>query len=159
MPKDETALVRVVIGEKDLTLSHPLVNTSSGVVCHHHTRLDPTPSCLRGVTQSGGNGHQQLDRWFGRLVGHTILKQSKLLARVRRVKGQVEAVERALEEERECYDVLRLISSIRGAVNGLTAEVMEDHIRNHVVNPDVDPDPLRAQGAEELIEVVRSYLK
>lgn len=92
-------------------------------------------------------------------MAHTVLKQSKLLARVRRLKGQVEAVERALEGEKECYEVLRLISSIRGAVNGLTAEVMEDHIRHHVVNPDQDPDPARAKGAEELIEVVRSYLK
>lgn len=92
-------------------------------------------------------------------MAHTVLKKSKLQARVRRLKGQVEAVERALEEERECYDVLRLVASIRGAVNGLTGEVIEDHIRNHVVDPNDDPDPLRAQGAEELIEVVRTYLK
>jgi DNA-binding FrmR family transcriptional regulator len=92
-------------------------------------------------------------------MAHTVLKQGKLLARVRRLKGQVEAVERALEDEKECYEVLRLIASIRGAVNGLTVEIIEDHIRNHVANPDDDPDPARAQGAEELIEVIRSYLK
>lgn len=92
-------------------------------------------------------------------MAHTVLKKSKLLARVRRLKGQVEAVERALEDERECYEVLRLVASIRGAVNGLTGELIEDHIRNHVVDPDQDSDPLRAQGAEELIEVVRTYLK
>lgn len=92
-------------------------------------------------------------------MAHTVLKKSKLLARVRRLKGQVEAVERALEDERECYEVLRLVASIRGAVNGLTGELIEDHIRNHVVDPNEDPDPLRAQGAEELIEVVRTYLK
>ena len=49
--------------------------------------------------------------------------------------------------------------SLRGAVQGLTAEVMEDHIRNHVVNPDTDTDTERARGAAELIEVVRTYLK
>jgi DNA-binding FrmR family transcriptional regulator len=92
-------------------------------------------------------------------MAHTIKNKSKLIARVRRIKGQVEAVERALEAEIGCADVLMLVASLRGAVQGLTAEVMEDHIRNHVVNPDADIDPERARGATELIEVVRTYLK
>ncbi|HYZ23428.1 MAG TPA: metal-sensing transcriptional repressor, partial [Rhodopila sp.] len=65
----------------------------------------------------------------------------------------------ALEAEIGCADVLMLVASLRGAVRGLSAEIMEDHIRNHVVNPDVDPNPERAKGAAELIEVVRTYLK
>jgi DNA-binding FrmR family transcriptional regulator len=52
-----------------------------------------------------------------------------------------------------------LVASVRGAVNGLTAELMEDHIRNHVVDPAHELDPERAKGAAELIEVVRTYLK
>jgi FrmR/RcnR family transcriptional regulator, repressor of frmRAB operon len=92
-------------------------------------------------------------------VAHTIKGNSKLIARVRRIKGQVEAVERALEAEIGCAEVLMLVASLRGAVQGLSAEVMEDHIRNHVVNPDTDRDPERARGAAELIEVVRTYLK
>lgn len=92
-------------------------------------------------------------------MGHTIKNKSKLIARIRRIKGQVEAVERALEAEIGCADVLMLVASLRGAVNGLSAEVMEDHIRNHVVNPDTDQNPERARGAAELIEVVRTYLK
>jgi DNA-binding FrmR family transcriptional regulator len=48
---------------------------------------------------------------------------------------------------------------MRGAINGLTAELMEDHIRHHVVDPAREPDPERAKGAAELIEVVRTYLK
>lgn len=90
---------------------------------------------------------------------HTIKDKAKLIARVRRIKGQAEALERALEAELGCADVLMLVASMRGAVNGLTAEVMEDHIRNHVVNPDTDSDPERAKGAAELIEVVRTYLR
>jgi FrmR/RcnR family transcriptional regulator, repressor of frmRAB operon len=90
---------------------------------------------------------------------HTIRNKSKLVARVRRMKGQVEAVERALEAELGCADVLMLVASLRGAVHGLSAEVMEAHIRSHVVNPDTDDDPERAKGAAELIEVVRTYLK
>jgi DNA-binding FrmR family transcriptional regulator len=92
-------------------------------------------------------------------VAHTIKNKSKLIARVRRIKGQVEAVERALQAEIGCADVLMLVASLRGAVQGLSVEVLEDHIRNHVVNPDTDPDAERAKGAAELIEVVRTYLK
>ena len=92
-------------------------------------------------------------------MGHMIGEKSKLIARVRRIKGQVEAVERALGAEIGCADILMLVASLRGAVHGLSAEVMEDHIRNHVANPDTDPDADRARGAAELIEVVRTYLK
>ena len=92
-------------------------------------------------------------------MSHTIENKSKLIARVRRLKGQAEAVERALESEIGCADVLMLVASMRGAINGLTAELMEDHIRYHVADPERDPDRARAQGAAELIEVVRTYLK
>lgn len=92
-------------------------------------------------------------------MSHTIREKAKLLARVRRIRGQVEAVERALEAEIGCADVLQLVASIRGAVNGLTAELVEDHIRLHVVDPARDPDPERSRGAEELIDIVRAYLK
>ncbi|MDQ0506202.1 metal/formaldehyde-sensitive transcriptional repressor [Xanthobacter agilis] len=92
-------------------------------------------------------------------MAHTIKHKAKLLARIRRIKGQAEAVERALEAELGCTDVLMLVASMRGAITGLTAELMEDHIRHHVVNPDAEPDPERAKGAADLIEVVRTYLK
>jgi DNA-binding FrmR family transcriptional regulator len=90
---------------------------------------------------------------------HTIKNKSKLTSRVRRIRGQIEAIERALEAELGCADVLMLVASVRGAVNGLTAELLEDHIRHHVVDPAHEPNPDKAKGAEDLIEVVRSYLK
>jgi DNA-binding FrmR family transcriptional regulator len=92
-------------------------------------------------------------------MGHTVREKAKLLARVRRIRGQVEAIERALEAEVGCADVLQVIASVRGAMNGLMAEVMEDHIRFHVVDPARERDPDKARGAEELIDVVRTYLK
>jgi len=92
-------------------------------------------------------------------MAHTVKNKPKLIARVRRIKGQVEALERALEAEIGCGDVLMLAASLRGAVHGLSAEVIEDHIRNHVVNPETDRDSERARSAAELIEVVRTYLK
>jgi DNA-binding FrmR family transcriptional regulator len=89
---------------------------------------------------------------------HTIRDKSKLLGRVRRIRGQVEAIERALEEEIGCADVLQLIASARGAINGLMAEVVEDHIRLHVADHELNQKQ-RNEGAAELIDVVRTYLK
>ena len=92
-------------------------------------------------------------------MSHTVREKIKLLNRVRRIRGQIEAVERALEQEIGCSDVLQLIAGARGAINGLMAEVIEDHVRMHVINPTHEPDVERAHAVEELIDVVRSYLK
>jgi len=81
----------------------------------------------------------------------------KLLNRIRRIRGQIEAVERALENERVCATVLHLIVGARGAMSGLMTEVIEDHIRLHVVDPTKDAE--RSRGADELIEAVQAYLK
>lgn len=91
-------------------------------------------------------------------MAHTT-RNPKLLARVKRLKGQIEAIERALEAQAPCGDILNQVASVRGAVNGLTVELIEDHVREHVSNPETDSDPARAQGATDLIQVVRTYLK
>lgn len=91
-------------------------------------------------------------------MAHTVREKAKLLARARRIRGQVEALERALDGEIGCAEVLRLIASIRGAANGLMREVLEDHIRLHVADPALDAGK-RKDGAEELIDVMRSFLK
>ncbi len=90
-------------------------------------------------------------------MSHTIRDKKKILTRVRRIRGQVEAVERALEQEKECADVLQLLASIRGAVSGLTAELIEDHINEHVLH--AKDDRARHEGGAELIAVIRSYMK
>jgi len=90
-------------------------------------------------------------------VSHTKREQVKLLNRVRRVRGQVEAIERALEEEQGCAAVLHLIVAARGAMSSLMTEVIEDHIRLHVVDPEKGTE--RTRGADELIEAVQAYLK
>ncbi|CAN7215157.1 metal/formaldehyde-sensitive transcriptional repressor [Rhizobium sp. LjRoot30] len=92
-------------------------------------------------------------------MSHLSKNKTRLLARIRRLKGQMEAIERALEADAPCGDILNQVASVRGAVAGLTAELIEDHIREHISNPDHDEDPARAQGAAELIDVVRMYLK
>ncbi len=90
-------------------------------------------------------------------MSHTKREKMKLLNRIRRIRGQIEAVERALEDERGCATVLHLIVGARGAMSGLMTEVIEDHIRLHVVDPTKDTE--RSRGADELIEAVQAYLK
>lgn len=81
------------------------------------------------------------------------------MIRVRRIRGQVEAVERALKEEHECTDILQLVAACRGAMNGLMAELVEGHIWFHVLDPERPKDSPQAAAAEELIDIVRAYLK
>lgn len=91
-------------------------------------------------------------------MSHTARKKAKLLARVRRIRGQVEAIERALEAEAGCAEVLHLLAASRGAMNGLMAEVIEDHVREHLAARDLT-EAERGEGADELLEVIRAYLK
>ena len=90
---------------------------------------------------------------------HTVHGKRKLLARVRRIKGQVEAIERALEGDAGCDRVMHLIAGARGAMAGLMAEVVEDHVRMHLVDAEQHPGALNIEAADQLLEVVRSYLK
>jgi DNA-binding FrmR family transcriptional regulator len=92
-------------------------------------------------------------------MAHTIRDKNKLLNRVRRIRGQVEAVERALVEEQDCSDLLRTIAACRGAINSLMAEVIEGHIRYHVVDPDHKPTSRQATAAQQLMDVVKTYLR
>lgn len=93
-------------------------------------------------------------------MAHTIKEKKKLLNRVRRIRGQVAAIERALEEEtNDCGSVLQLIASCRGAMNGLMAEVVEGHIQFHIINPDYEPTAEQVEAAQELVDLVKTYLK
>lgn len=92
-------------------------------------------------------------------MSHTIRHKQKLLARVRRIRGQVEAVERALESEAGCDAVMHLIAGARGAMTGLMAEVVEDHVRTHLVDVERHPDALNGEAVDQLLDIVRTYLK
>lgn len=91
-------------------------------------------------------------------MAHTIRGQKQLLTRVRRIKGQAEALEKALSQEAECAAVLQQIAAIRGAVNGLMAEVLEGHIREHLGRQDASPQE-RADDVDQVVSALRSYMK
>jgi DNA-binding FrmR family transcriptional regulator len=90
-------------------------------------------------------------------LAHTVRDKQKLLNRIRRIRGQVEAVERTLEGEADCSDVMHLLTASRGAINSLLAEVLEDHVREHVLGR--VSTGTRAEAADELIDVIHAYFK
>lgn len=90
---------------------------------------------------------------------HLAHDHSKLLDRVHRIKGQVEGIERAFAREKNCAEILQQIAAVRGAINGLMAEVVVDHIRFHVAHPGITDPVERATGASELIDVIQKYMK
>ncbi|WP_234732232.1 metal/formaldehyde-sensitive transcriptional repressor [Acidocella facilis] len=90
---------------------------------------------------------------------HTVKDKQRLLARVRRIRGQVEAIERALESEAGCETVMHLIAAMRGATAGLMAVVVEAHVQNHLVDEAAHPGALDRDAAAQLLEIVRTYLK
>ena len=89
---------------------------------------------------------------------HSPVEKKRVLARVRRIRGQCDALERALEAGADCAPVLQQIAAIRGAVNGLMSEVMEAHIREEFGQP-ATSDAQRSVRVEEMAALVRSYLK
>lgn len=93
-------------------------------------------------------------------MSHTTRDKKKILNRVKRIRGQVDAIEKALEEDLdECSSVLQTIAACRGAINGLMAEVIESHIRFHVVDPSQRPNSAQSIAAQEVIDIVNTYLK
>lgn len=92
-------------------------------------------------------------------MAHVVRDRNKLLNRVRRIKGQVEAIERSLQEGAECSRVMHTVAACRGAIEALMAEVIEGHVRFHVVDPDHYPSSERSKAAQELIDVIKMYMK
>ena len=86
---------------------------------------------------------------------HLSREKVELISRTKKVIGQMESALRALEEDAHCADVLHRLAAARGAINSLMAELMEDHILNHMPRKNKSS----AEAAEDLIEIVRTYLK
>ncbi|MDR6235848.1 metal/formaldehyde-sensitive transcriptional repressor [Pseudomonas oryzihabitans] len=91
-------------------------------------------------------------------MSHMKASKDDLLKRVKRIAGQVQAIERALEEDADCAKTLHLVAATRGALNGLLEEIVEEHAREHVARPGLS-DEERAEGVEQLLEAIRRYGK
>ncbi len=90
-------------------------------------------------------------------MGHVANEKTKLLNRLKRLRGQLEGIQRAVEADEECANVLQQATACRGALDGFIAEVIEDHIREHMTDESRDAD--RTEAAEGLIEIVHQYLR
>ena len=88
-------------------------------------------------------------------MSHTSREKLDLVNRTKKVIGQLESILRALSEDEQCADVLQRLAAARGAINSLMAELMEDHIRNHMPRNSKSSE----EAAEDLIGIVRTYLK
>ena len=88
-------------------------------------------------------------------MSHTTAEKIDLVNRTKKIIGQLEAVLRALNDDEQCAEMLQRLSAARGAINSLMGELMEDHIRNHM------PRTSKSSGeaADDLITIVRTYLK
>jgi DNA-binding FrmR family transcriptional regulator len=125
-------------------LAHPLVG-----------QVVP-PSCRKLNVSPGYHTRYGI---YSNSMSHTIEDKHKLLLRAKRIQGQVEALVRALTEERDCSDVLQLMSAARGAMNSLMAELLEGHIRSHVLIGKQKPTSAQVLAADEVIDMVKSYLR
>lgn len=92
-------------------------------------------------------------------MAHIARDKKKLLNRARRIRGQVDAILRALEAEDECASVLQTIAATRGALNGLMAEVAEGHVREHVLDPRRKPTAAQREAASDIVDLIRTYLR
>jgi DNA-binding FrmR family transcriptional regulator len=92
-------------------------------------------------------------------MAHTLQEKKRLLNRVRRIKGQVAAIEKTLDQEGKCAEVLHNISACRGAMDALMAEVIEGHIRFHILPANRGATAEQARAADDLVTALRAYLK
>jgi DNA-binding FrmR family transcriptional regulator len=92
-------------------------------------------------------------------MAHIIENKNKLLARINRIRGQVNAIKKSLEEDAECSELLNVVASCRGALNGLMSELIEDHVMMHVLDQKKKPSAEQRKAADQLLSIVKTYLK
>lgn len=90
-------------------------------------------------------------------MSHTIADKEKLLLRVKKIKGQLISLEKALEDEKECFKILQQISAARGAIHSLMSEVLDGHIKEHLGNHVSEAD--REKEIQNLASLLKTYLK
>lgn len=90
-------------------------------------------------------------------MAHTARDKKKLIARLRRLQGQLASAEASLENEHDCYEILQTLASARGALNGLMGEIVEGHIREHIVQ--AHTNKAASAAGEEAIEILKSFWK
>tara|TARA_R110002096_G_scaffold139512_19_gene293970 strand:+ start:10019 stop:10318 length:300 start_codon:yes stop_codon:yes gene_type:complete len=99
-----------------------------------------------------------LDEDKTRLMSH-IFEDKKVIAPIRRIKGHLEAVERSILEEKDCFSALQTLSACRGAMNGLMGELIEGHVKEHVMQKPHNPNNAKDKAALDLVRLLKTYWK
>ena len=92
-------------------------------------------------------------------MGHTKKDRNVIIARINRIQGQLAGAVEALENDHDCGQVLQIIASCRGAIHGLMAEVLEEHVRTHVMTEGKKRLTARDQAALDVVSAIRSYMR
>ncbi len=92
-------------------------------------------------------------------MGHTSRDREKLLLRIKRIRGQVDGIQRTLESDDDCFVVLQTVAACRGALTGLMTEIIDGHVRDHILDPSQEPTAEQRKAAEQLLEILRAFLK
>ena len=92
-------------------------------------------------------------------MSHPVIRRKKLRNRVRRLRGQIDALERALDNKSDTDEVMRQLTAARGAISGIMAEVVEDHVRARLINEDRKPSKDELKAADELLDALRTYIR
>ena len=92
-------------------------------------------------------------------MAHTPKEKKRLLNRAKRLRGQITAVVRALDDEADCAETLHAIAVCRGALDSLMAEVIKGHIRLHILDPEQEPTQEQLRAGEDLIDALKMYIK
>jgi DNA-binding FrmR family transcriptional regulator len=90
-------------------------------------------------------------------MAHTIANKEKLILRVKKIKGQLNSIEKALEDEKDCFKILQQISASRGGIQSLMSEVLDGHIKEHLGNHVSEEQ--REIEIQNLASLLKSYLK
>ncbi len=92
-------------------------------------------------------------------MAHTIENKEKLIMRIKRIRGQLNAAEKAIERDSDCAPVLHSLTACRGAMGSLIFEILEGHVHSHILDPRSKPDREQSKAAKDLIDVIKTYLK
>jgi DNA-binding FrmR family transcriptional regulator len=92
-------------------------------------------------------------------LSHVTANQKELTTRINRIQGQLEGIKDAIARDEDCAAILQQVAACRGAINGLMAEIVEGEIKFHVLSPNAKANSSEAQAADQLVEVLRRYMK
>ena len=92
-------------------------------------------------------------------MSHITAAKKELITRINRIQGQLDGIKDAIQEDLDCASVLQQVAACRGAINSLMAEIIEGEIKNHVLSPNAKANSSEAKAADELVEVLRRYIK